>query len=160
VVSDALPWNHLPKPTLPGHWFTPLEEVDRKVIKKQRWLPRENLSWPVAEWLRVCKTSAQLPGTEPQTHPQPHNSISRASGTTGTGRFAPYAMSQLWYGSSPSASDSPVSLDIYVALDEARLSQDELKNLFKDIGDFGFGRDASIGLGKFEISRIEADAFP
>lgn len=158
VVSDAFPSGHLPRPTLPNHWFAAVEGAERKAVKKRVWLPRERLSAPVENWLNVCKTSSELPGAAPLVRPQPHNAINRATGTTGIGPFAPYATSQLWYGSNMPAVDGPVSLDIYIVLDEIRLTRDELERLFKDMGDFGFGRDASIGLGKFEVSRIEPDA--
>jgi CRISPR-associated protein Csm4 len=160
VVSDAFPGGHLPRPALPNHWFAAVEGAERKAMKKRVWLPREALATPVENWLNVCKSAADIPGAEPHSRPQPHNSINRATGTTGTGQFAPYSMSQLWYGTKKSGSDVTTSLDIYVVLDEARLSREELTRLFQDMGDFGFGRDASIGLGKFELSRIEPDALP
>jgi len=160
VVSDAFPSGHLPRPTLPNHWFAAVEGAERKAVKKRVWLPRESLSAPVENWLNVCKTASDIPGAEPHARPQPHNTINRATGATGTGQFAPYSMSQLWYGAEKSVGDVPASLDIYIVLDEARLTREELGRLFEDIGDFGFGRDASIGLGKFELSRIEPDALP
>lgn len=159
VVSDALPSGHLPRPALPGHWFAEVEGADRKAVKKRAWLPEEGLALPVKEWLRVCKAAKNLPGAEPEAHPQPHNTIDRATGTTGTGQFAPYAMGQLWYGPRRS-DDPPVSLDIHVVLDETRLTREELAELFRDMGAFGFGRDASIGLGKFELTRIEPKEWP
>lgn len=155
VVSDAFPGGHLPRPALPGHWFKEVEGSDRKTVKKRVWLPEESLSLPVEEWLNACKTAADVPGAEPLARPQPHNTIDRATGTTGSGQFAPYAMSQIWYGPGQEK-NSPVGLDIHVALDESRLTRDELAQLFRDMGAFGFGRDASIGLGKFEVSRIES----
>jgi CRISPR-associated protein Csm4 len=37
-------------------------------------------------------------------------------------------------------------------LDTERLSQDDCRQCLEDIGNIGFGRDASIGLGKFSVS--------
>lgn len=78
--------------------------------------------------------------------PQSHNVIDRRSGTTGEG-FAPYVMTQHWYADAP--------LDIHIALDDSQLSLNELRLLLENIGAFGFGRDASIGLGKFRLDALE-----
>jgi CRISPR-associated protein Csm4 len=62
-------------------------------------------------------------------------------------------MEQLWYGAA-------VKLDVYIILDENRLSAADLQDALHDIGQFGFGRDASIGLGKFEVEAFEPFALP
>lgn len=153
VISDALPAGHLPRPALPGHWFETIDNEDRKAAKKRVWMPLELATAPVAEWVRHCKAPGDIAGAIPREHSQPHNTVHRQTGTTGEGQFAPYAMSQLWYGL-----DSV--LEVYAGLDESRLSAGELEALFGDMGTFGFGRDASIGLGKFQVLRIEPFAWP
>lgn len=165
VVSDALPAGYLPRPSLPGHWFREVPNTDRKAAKKRVWLPRDQFHKPVVDWLEYCQPSSAIPGATATEHPQPHNTLNRHTGTTGEGQFAPYAMNQLWYGhrkaenNQAGQSQSPVMLDVYVVLDEARLSADELRELLVDVGVVGFGRDASIGLGKYklleELSPIE-----
>ncbi|QJD30449.1 type III-A CRISPR-associated RAMP protein Csm4 [Methylococcus geothermalis] len=155
VMSDALPSGYLPRPALPGHWFESAPDQDRKSAKKRVWMPL-NLAatTPVAEWPRHCQTPAEIPGAIPREHSQPHNSIHRQTGTTGEGRqFVPYAMNQLWYG-------DDAELDIYVVLDDARLNAQELETLFNDMGAFGFGRDASAGLGKFRVKSLEPFSWP
>lgn len=147
VLSDAFPAGHLPRPALPTHGFD-LPEGDRKAVKRRAWLPIEAFGEPVERWLQHCKAPSDVAGANPQAHPQPHNTLNRESGTTGTGAFAPYAMEQLWYGAN-------ARLDLYILLDETRLTAAELKILLDDIGRFGFGRDASIGLGKFETGALE-----
>lgn len=146
VVSDALPAGYLPRPTLPTHCFD-LPAGDRKAVKKRAWLPLEHVHEPVASWLQHCKAPADVAGASPHSHPQPHNTLSRESGTTGNG-FDPYAMEQLWY-------EAGAALEVYLLLDETRLSAAELKTLLEDIGRVGFGRDASIGLGKFAVGDLE-----
>jgi len=79
-----------------------------------------------------------------ESQAQPHNSIDRSTATTGEGRFAPYSLSQLWF-------HPGMQLDIYAVLDENRISTAELAAALTDIGKSGYGRDASIGLGKFRI---------
>jgi len=162
VVSDALPSDHWPRPVLPGHCFA-VESEDRKAVKKRAWLPAGAFAAPVREWLGRCKASAEVPGGAPASHPQPHNTIHRETGTTGTGQFAPYAMDQWWFGQEPKESGEvppEIWLDIFVVLDETRLSAAELRTLLDDIGAIGFGRDASIGLGKFAVDGLESVALP
>jgi CRISPR-associated protein Csm4 len=150
VVSDALPSGHLPRPALPGHWLEGLPGADRKVAKKRIWLPAELFGKPVETWLEHCRMD--VAGGAALARPQPHNAIDRRTGTTSE-TFAPYAMTQYWYGQSDKGCKAPIEarLDAYFILDEERLAADELNRLMVSIGEVGFGRDASIGLGKFRL---------
>lgn len=147
VVSDAFPSGHLPLPTLPSEYWLAGAESDVKKLKKHRWLPVESLSRPVGEWQQLAKTDRVLAdGAELlNSYMQPHNSLSRASQTTKDGAFAPYESEQFWYADG-------VLWDIYLLLDTDRLSEAELKTVIANIGSSGYGRDASIGLGKFSVS--------
>src|SRR5699024_1177104 len=109
--------------------------------------PLEAINHPLAFWLSHCKADPALP----REHPQPHNSISRLTGTTGAG-FDPYTMNQFWFVNE--AGVAPV-FDVYLLLDESRLTGADLERTFIDMGAVGFGRDASIGLGKFELIEIQ-----
>lgn len=163
VVSDALPSRHLPRPALPGHLFREVPEVDRKALKKRVWMPVDSFDAPLQTWLAHCRSAAELPAGAVAEHPQPHNTINRATGTTGKGSFAPYAMPQLWHGKkvvSPREIPQMPRLDLYVVLDDARIEADELKVLIEDVGAIGFGRDASIGLGKFRLDDFMAFQAP
>lgn len=162
VASDAFPHGHLPRPTLPRHFFEELPNEDRKAVRKREWMPLDKLSTPVAQWLAHCVASDALPGGSVREWPQPHNTIDRKTGTTGEGAFAPYSMGQLWFGQRAEEGRDFVApkLDLYIVLDEARLSADELKTLIEDIGALGYGRDASIGLGKYRLDAFEAFELP
>jgi CRISPR-associated protein Csm4 len=130
-------------------------------VKKRRWLPLSKAHAPLRTWLQHCVTDRELlkSTTEAadwgfvETHPQPHNTLSRITGTTGGGAFAPYQMDQHWYA--PGA-----RLDLWLVHDPARISREEIAELLDDMGAFGFGRDASIGLGKFEVASIESQELP
>lgn len=161
VASDALPAGHLPRPVLPSHWFSEVGGLDRKEAKKRAWLPLKAFGCPVSQWLVHCVPATKLAGAALKPHPQPHNSINRATNTTGAG-FDPYSMEQLWYGQITKEGGDPEvpQLDLVLILDESRLTADELQAVLTDVGTLGFGRDASIGLGKFEGKAVEPWSLP
>lgn len=163
VVSDAFPSGHLPRPSLPRHWFNDVPNEDRKAVKKRLWMPLDHVAVPLAEWFAHCKSAGDVADAGLHECPQPHNTINRATGTTGEGAFAPYAIEQHWHGpkiKTPRERFVPARLDTYFVVDESRLTGDELRTLIADVGTFGFGRDASIGLGKFEVAAFDAMELP
>ncbi len=141
VVSDALPSGHVPLPSVPSNLWEQHANAERKVLKKKKWLPTTALATPFAGWQTQAKSDADVaPHTE---RAQPHNTINRQTGTTGEGPFAPYAMPQIWLHPGQ-------QYDLHVVLNTARLSLAELTEALDVMGATGFGRDASLGLGKFE----------
>ncbi len=148
VVSDAFQQGYLPMPTLPSVFWQQGEETDRKVLKKKQWIQVNNAqTHPVSQWQILAVSEWQIlaeKGMSKTVRNQTHNTLNRQTQTTGTGIFAPYSMSQIWYAKN-------TLLDVYVVFDKNRISLDEIKQVFTDIGQMGFGRDASIGLGKFEL---------
>lgn len=156
VVSDAFPQGYLPLPKLPSRFYGKIEGIDRKAIKKRCWLPEEVASMPVTQWLAQAKTAADVSGQAKnlsEKHPQPHNTINRQTNTTGEGGFAPYSIEQEWFLIS-------TAWAIYLLLDTERLSQEDCRECLEDIGNIGFGRDASIGLGKFSVSGFAETTLP
>ena len=145
VVSDAFPTGYLPRPALPLHRYNEAPGKDRKQLRQCRWLPREHFARPIADWLQYAVNESQLhtDGVSKSCN-QPHNTINRMTGTTGAGEFAPYVMPQHWHGDS-------LRLELYIAHDPQRITLDEIRQTISDVGDYGYGRDASIGLGKFDL---------
>ena len=81
-------------------------------------------------------------------HDQYHNSINRLTGTTGEEGFAPFRTHADWF--------LPVEsfrLAFFVGLRDG-LPIDGLRELIRRIGAFGYGRDASTGAGRFEVTGI------
>lgn len=142
VVSDALPHGHIPLPGLPTGFWQQEAGSDRKVLKKRRWFPTSSLREQLSKWQQMAQPDSALGSTLERA--QPHNTINRQTGTTGTGMFAPYTMAQSWI-------KPDTLLDVVVALDETRLSTAQLHAAFAYMGQHGYGRDASIGLGKFVV---------
>ncbi|MEZ5537177.1 MAG: hypothetical protein R3F02_16325 [Thiolinea sp.] len=155
VVSDAFPRGHVPKPTVPNWFFADADPEQRKLLKKKIWMPLEQIGKPLPQWQQACKAPGELfpepvlegkPAKKWQMEDiQPHNTINRMTGTTGTGEFAPYSMTQHWF-------KQDVLLDCHIVLDTEKLPLDELNECLQDIGHFGFGKDATIGAGKFELA--------
>lgn len=81
---------------------------------------------------------------------QSHNTINRLTGTTGEGRFAPYAVEQYVYY-------PETELALFVGIDEAVIEIEQVLEGLGRIGAFGFGKDASTGLGRFDILKEEAE---
>ena len=75
---------------------------------------------------------------------QQHNTINRQTMTTGKGAFAPYAMEniQLLPG---------LELTIFLFIDDEATDIERVRLAFERIGQWGFGRDASTGLGRFTV---------
>ena len=156
VFSDAFPHGFVPLPTVPSFLRSDAQDADRKDWKSKRWFSVEHAGKSVDFWWEnaVDDEEAYSQGAQavaeqpykPRFAMQPHNSISRLSGTTGTGAFAPYTQSRLWH-------HPDTQLDLYVLLDENRLSLADFMQVLSSIGKDGYGRDASIGLGKFELEK-------
>ena len=77
-----------------------------------------------------------------KTSSQQHNTINRMTGTTGEGRFAPYSKESTDY-------IPGTVLAIFVLVDEDATDIERIVKGLKKIGSWGFGRDASTGLGRF-----------
>ena len=78
---------------------------------------------------------------------QAHNTIDRLTGTTPeTGGL--YFMDEEW------RRDTAAELDVYVM---GEIGGEELQALFDTVGEFGFGRDANLGRGRFAATVELAD---
>lgn len=161
VVSDAFPAGYLPRPTLPQRLTAPTrsDRADsaalRKTEKGKVWIPANVTALPLAEMLSRAVDNKSAFGLNciPKTVPQSHNSLSRLSGTTEGADFSPYTMSQTFYASGQ-------RMEIYLAADDERIDGTSLQKLLSAIGHQGFGRDASIGLGKFTVEKLEPHTWP
>ncbi|WP_314283414.1 type III-A CRISPR-associated RAMP protein Csm4 [Haemophilus sputorum] len=151
VVSDAFPEGFLPLPTLPSKFWETKTETDRKSLKKVQWVKISDVKKSAVKFWQECALQANFK-FEKEKQDQFHNTINRQTNTTGEGQFAPYSTELTWFGIEQ-------KFDIYIVLDEVRFSLDDLTQILKDIGSFGFGRDASIGLGKFYCDNSKAVDF-
>lgn len=75
---------------------------------------------------------------------QPHNTINRRTNATGEAPFAPYVAEQTVFA--PGA-----ELALFAGIDEEMMGAEQLLEGLGRIGASGFGRDASTGLGRFQV---------
>lgn len=76
---------------------------------------------------------------------QPHNTIDRRTQTTGEGMFAPYSMPSVYYY-------PELELAVFILIDEEATDIARIISALERIGKRGFGRDASTGLGRFDLA--------
>jgi len=84
---------------------------------------------------------------------QQHNTINRLTMTTGTGMFAPYAMENTWHLPG-------LELVVFVAVNEEACTIEQITTGLSRMGEWGFGRDASTGLGRFSLGEIDELEWP
>lgn len=75
---------------------------------------------------------------------QSHNKINRLTSTTSAEGFAPYAVDQWFFYPG-------TELAIFVGIDDAFMNIHHVKEGLERIGKCGFGKDASTGLGRYEV---------
>lgn len=156
VISDAFPCGFVPLPTAPSRFFDDSDE-DRKILKKKRWLSVKKIYADMRSWRRhACDDREAAHAvlhengillknpTLQATTAQPHNTINRATATTGDGMFAPYSQAQLWF-------HPAMRFDLHAVIDESRISAGDLTVALINIGQAGYGANASVGLGKFVL---------
>ncbi|MBF0154076.1 MAG: CRISPR-associated protein Csm7 [Magnetococcales bacterium] len=160
VVSDAFPAEYWPRPCLPPEFAFgqqgPENQESRKEVKARVWLPNRMWKRPLREWMDQCQTEKELwNGCARKVHPQPHNSINRLTGTTGSGDdgFAPYVVDQIWF---PPESE----LELWLVVDPQRLDHETLQQALEDVGRIGFGKDASTGQGHFRVESLTETPLP
>ena len=73
-----------------------------------------------------------------------HNTINRRTGTTGLEGFAPFSVEQQIFF-------PETALALFVGIDESALTIEQIRAGLERIGSFGFGKDASTGLGRFTV---------
>ena len=164
VVSDALPERCWPRPLVPSAMFGDVDPAERKAMKKRTWLRHDDFARPVREWLccmvenphDACGGPASVApsatGRRPLVERETRfrNSIDRRVGTTTDEGFAPYGTPQFHYRGG-------ARLDCHVVYDAERIDEGALLQAMIDIGEFGFGRDATVGLGRFTVEKCASE---
>ncbi|HDD43807.1 MAG TPA: hypothetical protein ENG63_02960 [Candidatus Desulfofervidus auxilii] len=150
IVSSAFPVVdgnvYLVRPALPIHYLTKLSEDE--IVEKRKELKKLNyfkLSLPLSSLCEISYKRLEYIKEEEQVR----CSIHRLLGTTAKAPFGPYAVKKIWY---------LTDLVIFIGIRE-NISIEGVLEALKRIGKFGYGRDASLGWGKFDVLEIKERDF-
>lgn len=137
IVSDMMPFGYVYKPTLPLDCFkNNKQEVDKKDIRKREYITIENLQ---NGDLHLCE---KVDYTQKETAIK--NSINRMTFTTDGDEFAPYGNIEINFTK---------KLWMFVLVESDIKSK--IVEVIKEIGQFGFGKEANTGKGAFDIELID-----
>lgn len=147
VVSDAFPGSSLPAPAaLPLWWDWSPEQ--RKPVKQIRWLSTDDFSR-----VQHCKMPLlETPRVATQDHVRLRNAVSRATNSAGDrGELFEVPFSDFDFNLSRSV-DAEAYLTIF-ARAIGKGDEEVLMEALEMLGHTGYGADASVGHGAFEIDR-------
>ncbi len=139
VVSDGFNKGYLPKPKMPSHLLG--EDDDKKKNRKKVWLKLEDLQ--NADFTKALRDEET--GQKDKEITTVKNSINYKYFKTDGGDFAPFGVKEYIFKEK----------DIYFLLDEEQFSLSELKEAFEELSKIGYGKDTTIGKGRFEFSDFE-----
>ncbi len=152
VVGDMLPEDMLLFPPVPlSHLGIAFDPKKRKEIKRRRAFSMEQLQQNGGRMDAALKDSCiSAESSQWAETIQMRNSIDRIGGTTGEG-FDPFASmrSDLRTGEAT----------LYLLIDEERIERQIIEKAFQTMGTAGFGKDATVGRGRFNVVSCKPFAF-
>ena len=140
IVSDGFRERYLPKPKMPSYLLKEDPE-EKKKNRKKIWLKIDELK---RGKFANAKTDKEL-GEEKEDIIM-HNSLNYKGFHTRQG-FDPYGVKEFGFVNKKK--------DIYFLLDETQLELEELDKAFKLVSNMGYGKDTTIGKGRFIYSSFD-----
>ncbi|BCD68478.1 hypothetical protein [Nitratiruptor sp. YY09-18] len=138
ICSDGFQSGFLPKPKLPS--FMLGEDMEKKKENRKKvWVTLKDLQ--NAQYENAIKDSSK------ELVDVVRNSINYLKFTTDSGAFAPYGVQEISYN----------RLDLYFLTDKSFAK--DLEIILNEIGAVGFGKDATIGKGRFTVESFETVNF-
>lgn len=146
VISSAYPVYkntvYLKRPSLPLNMLFDMPEEE--IVERRKELKRKNY-FPYSQPLKPLKRINYESISFFKEHEQTRCSINRITNTTTEPPFGPYTASKIFFD---------CQLAIFVGLRED-IEVNSFLEILKRIGKQGFGKDATVGYGKFEIENFE-----
>lgn len=139
IVSDGFPKGYLPKPKMPSKLLNENSE-NKKVNRKKIWLKFDELK--NGEYSKA-KTDKEIKNCD-KSSMIIHNSLNYKTFHTHQG-FDPYGVEEFYYDEK----------DIFFLLDERQLTLEELKKAFDLVSQMGYGKDTTIGKGRFKFDEFK-----
>lgn len=167
----------LKKPDMPLSHLFAFDQENRKArfekikaMKQKKWIKMDRslhldlahttylTDRELADWIALQHQESEPPSRMPSNKfimslSQPHNTINRLTQSTGTGAFAPYSQEIFHYYPG-------TRLSVFALIDESATDIERVVRAFKNIGRWGFGKDASIGMGRFSVESHTPCAIP
>ncbi len=141
VVSDGFCTGYLPKPKMPSVLLGE-DSKEKKANRKKVWLTLEQLR--DGRFLEALSDD-DIECDDKSTVTM-HNSINYQSfKTSDDGSFAPYGEKEFSIGKK----------DIYFLIDDLQFSLDELQKAFEQLSLSGYGKDTTVGKGRFTFEDFE-----
>ena len=138
IVSDPFAKGYLPKPTMPSIFLNENSE-DKKINRKKIHVTMQNL---VDGEFHKAKTDDEVQNQD-HTTVVVRNAINYKTLTTGDKGFDPYGEKEIKLSQK----------DIYFLFSD-NFTLDELLESLSLVGQVGYGKDSSIGKGRFEFSKF------
>jgi len=148
IFSDFLAGNRILFPPVPNAYLgIEFDPQERKAFKRKRAISIEKLNELGNVIDKRSKEACEdISITTPKESIHMRNSLSRIIGTTGE-NFDPFASKRFDLEENRGT--------IYVLLDTNRMSEEKFTNILNIMGKSGFGKDATIGRGRFSVDKIE-----
>ena len=140
IISDSMPNGYLPKPSLPSS-FLGEDSKKKKDNRKKIWLTLDELQ--NGDFLKARRDEDI--DNEDETIVTIRNSINYKTFKTEKDRFTPYGEVEIKL--------SPK--DVYFLIDEKSFTLKKLEESLGFVKDMGYGKDTTIGKGRFEFSPFE-----
>lgn len=144
VLSDAFPGDLLPVPEFVRLRDWPQDQ--RKAARKSQWLTLE--SFQSAQLGEPILFDDLVTDNPLKPHAQTRNQIDRLTDTTGTGGQL-FTLPEHWLGEKAKLLDGMAYLSVYVRVVPG--FEEKLLALFDELAQTGFGADASVGKGQFDL---------
>jgi len=139
IVSDGFASGYVPKPSIPSRLLSENPD-EKKTNRKKIWLTLEHLQ--NAQFLKA-KSNQEAAYTNTKDSVV-KNSINYKTFTTGDDGFDPYSEEEMKLSKH----------DIYILLDEQKFSLKDLHKSINTVSEMGFGKNSSIGKGRFSFSNF------
>jgi CRISPR-associated protein Csm4 len=144
VLSDAFPGDLAPAPEFVRLYDWPIEHV--KFVRKAKWLRQD--AFRRAQAGQAISLDDLVAEDVFEPHAQTRNMLDRLTNTTGAGGNL-FTLQERWLAERSALLKGAPYLSIY-----ARVTpefQDKLLFLFGEVAQTGFGADASVGKGQFDL---------
>lgn len=139
IISDGFAKGYLPKPSMPMKYLK--EDAEKKKENRKKiWLTLNDLEQGLYQNAKDNKEAAN----ENKDASTVKNSIDYRSFSTGED-FTPFIEDEYFISEQ----------DIYFLFDEKQISLEELKQAFTNMALIGYGKNASIGKGRFVFDSFE-----